>query len=637
MADPGRHKKERIKSLKPTKSQLNALEKLKRLDWALHATWSKRGIPSHLCGILSVEMEEDPEKAARKFLSEHFKLFMMKESLEDLIFLRKTDSLGGCHVVFQQVFSGLPVHNAFTSVHMDKNNRINKIDVCYHPGLLVEMPVEGVSQEDAIRIAIDTLKGEQRLAKEVFAEQIIYPKQNRYHVAWEIGVPLINPIEDWHVFIDFKTGNILEIVEALLKATGRGRVFIPNPVVALKDSGLTAESEIPDRAYSTVILKELDGSGYLRGKYVDTCNTPNRAKEPDLSFNYKRQDPRFKEVMAYYHIDTAQRYIQSLGFTNLCNKTIKVNVHGDFVDNSFYNHDTKELTFGTWFIDDAEDGDIILHEYCHAILDEQVPGFGLTWNSCPIAEGFGDFFAACFFAEVNDGFNRECIGDWNGIGKIGDCVSRVDSKKHYPEDFLGLDSCDRDGEIWSASLWNIYLQMDGASRIKARRLAARDDAIRLIIESNFNLNINSRFEDAADGVIVADKNIYNGAYEHLIREVFVKRGILFPLVKVKMRAVAEPHVVRMGSKLLFSITVRNLGEVVWKRAKLVMSIRNKNGLLTKKLIKRINNVKVGAKKSVERSWRIPKRLKNGEYSYTVSAFYSRKKIGLTEGEFKVIA
>ncbi len=85
-------------------------------------------------------------------------------------------------------------------------------------------------------------------------------------------------------------------------------------------------------------------------------------------------------------------------------------------------------------------------------------------------------------------------------------MSRVDSKKHYPEDFLGLDSCDRDGEIWSATLWDIYLQMGGASRIKSKRLAARDNAIRLVIESNFNLNLNSMFGDAADGIIIADKN-----------------------------------------------------------------------------------------------------------------------------------
>ena len=85
------------------------------------------------------------------------------------------------------------------------------------------------------------------------------------------------------------------------------------------------------------------------------------------------------------------------------------------------------------------------------------------------------------------------------------------------------------------------MQMGGASKAKVRRLAARDNAIRLIIESNFNLNINSRFEDAADAIIIADKNIYDGANEHLIREVLVKRGILFPLVKVGTQAKVEAY------------------------------------------------------------------------------------------------
>ncbi|MCX9082554.1 MAG: hypothetical protein OIN83_10195 [Candidatus Methanoperedens sp.] len=293
---------------------------------------------------------------------------------------------------------------------MDKCNRINKIDICYHPDLPLELPLEkGISQEEAIRIAIDTLNVQKRVAGTVSGEQVIYPKDDTFYVAWKVAVPLINPVEEWHVFLEFIGGNILDILDALLKATGRGRVFIPNPVVALGDRLLTAESEIPDRAYTDVVLNDLDKSGYLKGPYVDTCTTPNRAKEPDLIFNYSRSDPGFKEVMAYYHIDTAQRYIQSLGFTNLCSKTIKVNVQGDFVNNSYYNPDARELIFGTWYIDDAQDADIILHEYSHVMLDEQVPGFGHNWNTCPIAEGFGDFFAACFFAEINGGFNRELM------------------------------------------------------------------------------------------------------------------------------------------------------------------------------------------------------------------------------------
>jgi len=41
-----------------------------------------------------------------------------------------------------------------------------------------------------------------------------------------------------------------------------------------------------------------------------------------------------------------------------------------------------------------------------------------------------------------------------------------------------------------------------------------------------------------NAIIIADKNIYDGANEHLIREVLVKRGILFP--PVVTQAKVEP-------------------------------------------------------------------------------------------------
>ncbi|TKI80276.1 peptidase M36, partial [Bacillus cereus] len=98
---------------------------------------------------------------------------------------------------------------------------------------------------------------------------------------------------------------------------------------------------------------------------------------------YTRANDSFEDVMSYYHIDTLQRYIQSLGFKNINNRSIKVNVNGTTADNSFYSPTTKALTFGTGGVDDAEDAGIIAHEYGHSIQDNQVPGFGSS------AEGGG--------------------------------------------------------------------------------------------------------------------------------------------------------------------------------------------------------------------------------------------------------
>lgn len=97
---------------------------------------------------------------------------------------------------------------------------------------------------------------------------------------------------------------MLNRIDVLKRIDGEGRVFIPNPVVSLMDLNLTPESDIPEKAYKPVILKELDGSGFLKGPYVDTVATPDRAYEPCLIFNYKRGDSRFCEVMVYFHIDS---------------------------------------------------------------------------------------------------------------------------------------------------------------------------------------------------------------------------------------------------------------------------------------------------------------------------------------------
>jgi len=194
-------------------------------------------------------------------------------------------------------------------------------------------------------------------------------------------------------------------------------------------------------------------------------------------------------------------------------------------DDSYFDYDAKTITYGTCESSpDAEDGDIILHEYGHAIIDDQVPNFGLTDEGCAMEQGFGDFLAACFFAEVNGGFNREAVGDWNGIGYVQHCVRRVDSNKYYPEDFLGVKRCDADGEIWAAALWDMYLVLGGNSEDNDTRLNARRRSIALVLESHFYLNPLSGFIEGAEAVMIANKNLYKGKDNEKIRGVLIKRG-----------------------------------------------------------------------------------------------------------------
>jgi hypothetical protein len=71
-----------------------------------------------------------------------------------------------------------------------------------------------------------------------------------------------------------------------------------------------------------------------------------------------------------------------------------------------------------------------------------------------------------------------------------------------------------DGEIWSASLWEL------------RGLLGRKVSDTLVLAHHFLLKKNASFEDAAKGLILADKNLNHGSNEKAIRDVFVRRGIL---------------------------------------------------------------------------------------------------------------
>ena len=60
-----------------------------------------------------------------------------------------------------------------------------------------------------------------------------------------------------------------------------------------------------------VTLTNLDGSGYLRGDWANVVSeTGNAAYSPTNTFIYRRSDDRFEQVMAYYWVTEAQKYIQ---------------------------------------------------------------------------------------------------------------------------------------------------------------------------------------------------------------------------------------------------------------------------------------------------------------------------------------
>ncbi|MEQ8763609.1 MAG: M36 family metallopeptidase [Planctomycetota bacterium] len=310
-----------------------------------------------------------------------------------------------------------------------------------------------------------------------------------------------------------RNGEVAQERSLRFEADGLGDVFDPNPV---QTSGVVysddddSNAAIPASQYFTRTLQGLDGSGFLTGPYASTAPTAYRTYQPGLVFQFQRADAAFEEVMAYYHIDEFQRYLQSLGFDDANNRQQELDVHGIPWDNSYYDTSDRRLYFGDGGVDDAEDADIILHEYGHSLHDD-ISGIGDLWSeNGALSEGFGDYLAASRFQDA-------LVGEWDATSYVmhdPPYLRRADGNKHYPEDKTG-ESHD-DGEIWAAALWDLNQDLGAAA------------ADTLILQSMFFQTPASGFQTAAATILLADQVLNGGANIPVIEGVFVSRGILEP-------------------------------------------------------------------------------------------------------------
>jgi hypothetical protein len=278
-----------------------------------------------------------------------------------------------------------------------------------------------------------------------------------------------------------------------------GLVFLPNPVAALQDQTLTDQKDADypalAPAYRRVTLTNLDGSGYLRGDWaIIRSNTGSPAFSAAGRFDYTRHDDEFEQVMAYYWITEAQNYLQRLGFgtglfppVNKEAQRVRINQWG--ADNSFFTDKQDELRFGKGGVDDAEDAEVILHEYGHAMQDsQQTPfGFGFSEEAGAIGEGFSD------------------------TSKAPHCLRRVDTNLHYPQDLKG--EVHYDGQLWARALWDI------------RKAIGATQADTVIVNAHFGMPDPTMPELAAKTVAVA-RQIYGNGVATKVKAAFAARGIL---------------------------------------------------------------------------------------------------------------
>ena len=359
-----------------------------------------------------------------------------------------------------------------------------------------------------------------------------------------VSVLSLRPARAATVDVSARDGRILGVRDDLRRADGRATLFDPNPVVTKRDSALRQpgldESGIDtdlDSAELTAQLVELPVLGYdaalvaagrLQGPWVDVLGPEPLVADADGKFDYTRGRPGFEALMAYAHLDRYQRYLQDeLGFkgdaaVNAERQEVLAQPVAGF-DNSFYQPGNDIVAFGAGGVDDAEDADVVLHEYGHAMQDDQVPGWGAEDEGGAMGEGFGDFQAAAYYARTGAGFNDPCIADWDATSYSSDdppCLRRADRTKVYPKD--AGQGVHADGEIWSSFLWRLRDRLGSTAQEKS------DRSLQLVIASHELLTPEAKFADAVAALKAAASRLGHPEWRWMIDAEGVTTGFVAP-------------------------------------------------------------------------------------------------------------
>ena len=183
------------------------------------------------------------------------------------------------------------------------------------------------------------------------------------------------------------------------------------------------------------------------------------------------------------------------------------------VDNmSFFKGDDGKNynIFGEGGVDDAEDADVIIHEYTHAIMRDATGQDPSGTQRSTLDEANADILAASYSRSISE-HNWDKVYTWDGHNEYWD--GRLTSgNKHYPEDLKNNLYLDTD--IWSAAIMELWGKL------------GRNTTDKLLIESSHAYSTGMTLQDAAMLFMITDSSFTGSDNTWDICNTFLTRGLL---------------------------------------------------------------------------------------------------------------
>ncbi len=493
-----------------------------------------------------------------------------------LVLFHKIESKALTHYHYHLYKNGIRIFAAQVHVGIDKNKKVRVCELPVLPNFTgsQNFPIAGTDENLKNHIGAESIANSEKVW---FTDGSDYLKKG-------LLVTLYGP-ETLHQEV-LLSGNEI-ISQADLHRYLRGpndsivsvKVFTPDPVSSaqvsyaapyIDDNDQTnAQLEAEQKTKSLVVAYE-SGAYQAKNDYVEIVDfsAPNIAPVTSATkqMYYTRDQSGFEDMNVMYHITSQKEHMIALGYPNIPNYTIMVDPHAiNGADQSFFSTASVpgKLYFGEGGVDDAEDADVVIHEYMHSVMYVASPSTTtITERGC-IEEAIGDYFAASYSRTINN-YNEGWVFNWDGHNEFWPGREVFSTKDYGQESFKNN---------------NIYSHTDlfASPLMEINKKLGRNMADALLLEAIFNLTQNTTMPQMAGYIILSDSLLNNGVNYQVIYDAFVRRNII-PTISLGEYASAKdliqvfntfdfasggPLMIRSNEFLISSYTITALnGQVV---------------------------------------------------------------------------
>lgn len=432
-------------------------------------------------------------------------------------------SPGGYHIQFIQTSEGLPVFNRYLKLNMDK--QFNLISMTW---MLADIQtLEKQSNAVSDQINWEQFGFVEPIIREKRDVWLSLPNSDVYRPAISYKVEDLSDHKFELLCFDSEGLQVRRDLNCYLPDSQiNAYVFNPDPLTtamvsyggSYADNGDADAAALNAERQSLIVETTYNNGVFTPGnQYVIISEHSAPSVQPITTsqgfFNNTRSESGFEDLNVLYHITIYQKYMRSLGFFNLVDYAIPVDAHAlSGQDNSMFSSSTNppRLFFGEGGVDDAEDADVVVHEYGHAISFSAAPGSNVGFERTAIDEGFGDYLATSYSRSIV-GFNWFKMFSWDGHNEFWNGRNAASSKVYDADMNSSIHS---NGEIWNSALMEIFDQM------------GRDSTDRLVLQSMYSYSANIGFQTVASFLLQADTLLYGGKNFCNIYPILLARGLI---------------------------------------------------------------------------------------------------------------